>query len=882
MNPAAPRAPSPLRQFETHRGESTPGIDSDPHFNNSDSEDGSDDDRERDSAASVTQFAANFANKFGNFVGGMTSPSPSPSPGPVMMSSSEIEREAQRERERGRREAERILQAENQRTSLENRVLAMLDSTRALPPPPSRSQTMPNPESSQPSSPSSNVSWWSAAKNRLTPTKDKDLTPAQQVIIDVKRSEKDRERAEREFQKEVKRLSKGKEKEWPAVAETKYSDPAFFNLNVPQTPTPQHRRTGSPTSPSPNPNSSPGRVLGSPSATGSPARSFTAPNLTPSPNRSTTSTGAGASSGRAEQPPLYAQFNPQGGLDVHLTLITIAKRQVPFLLFVFEKLEKWTVGHVRALEERMGDVERWLVDKEEREQRTTGKDNEAEVTDSSSKKEGPNQDQDEDIRNEVRNLREEVLELQGRIGELGREMAESSRERAFEKVMPEKLSSSRQSQSAQIREGSPPPTSSSFAPVESVSPGASDWPNLQSHKRVPSVRESTSPPLLRSLSRQTTGSRLPYPTGDYAPIPLDAGAVMSGTFSPPVSPPGSLNSRTPTGKITSAISGVSSANTNHTPSGIGLGLAIAAPSGAPGISSSASTYSTSYSNASFSSVSSISPSTSPSPSPRPRGPQQSANANASPSNASKGRVLPIPPSSVKDQQAMSTSPSGGRKRYTVALGTPITRASAMMAGDNGSDSSYVNGNTGNEEHSRLPRKGSNSSIGRAFFSSSPVSVGRGEDGGRGEDFFGDETIGKSSSKSGLAAALKGGEKQNNTQESDSFTPTHSRLRAQSAYGLSSIVQQSPSQGRDSASLLSTNSNGGGIAPLKPRVRSQSTSPHPNTSSVSPPSNSKFVDPLVTRKQEAGTKHGKLAMPRPLSGKIPIGQLVKFFDGDAKR
>lgn len=538
------------------------------------------------------------------------------------------------------------------------------------------------------------------------------------------------------------------------------------------------------------------------------------------------------------------------------------------------------MGHVRALEERMGDVERWLVDKEEREQRTTGKDNEAEVTDSSSKKEGPNQDQDEDIRNEVRNFREEVLELQGRIGELGREMAESSRERAFEKVMPEKLSSSRQSQSAQIREGSPPPTSSSFAPVESVSPGASDWPNLQSHKRVPSVRESTSPPLLRSLSRQTTGSRLPYPTGDYAPIPLDAGAVMSGTFSPPVSPPGSLNSRTPTGKITSAIPGVSA--NNHTPSGIGLGLAIAAPSGAPGISSSASTYSTSYSNASFSSVSSISPSTSPSPSPRPRGPQQSANANASPSNASKGRVLPIPPSSVKDQQAMSTSPSGGRKRYTVALGTPITRASAMMAGDNGSDSSYVNGHTGNEDHSRLPRKGSNSSIGRAFFSSSPVSVGRGEDGGRGEDFFGDETIGKSSSKSGLAAALKGGEKQNNTQESDSFTPTHSRLRAQSAYGLSSIVQQSPSQGRDSASLLSTNSNGGGIAPLKPRVRSQSTSPHPNTSSVSPPSNSKFVDPLVTRKQEAGTKHGKLAMPRPLSGKIPIGQLVKFFDGDAKR
>ena len=30
----------------------------------------------------------------------------------------------------------------------------------------------------------------------------------------------------------------------------------------------------------------------------------------------------------------------------------------------FEKLEKWTVGHVSAFEDRMNDVERWLVDKE--------------------------------------------------------------------------------------------------------------------------------------------------------------------------------------------------------------------------------------------------------------------------------------------------------------------------------------------------------------------------------------------------------------------------------------------------------------------------------------------------------------------------------------
>jgi hypothetical protein len=36
------------------------------------------------------------------------------------------------------------------------------------------------------------------------------------------------------------------------------------------------------------------------------------------------------------------------------TLLVIAR--------CFEKLEKWTVGHVRALEEHMSNVERWLVD----------------------------------------------------------------------------------------------------------------------------------------------------------------------------------------------------------------------------------------------------------------------------------------------------------------------------------------------------------------------------------------------------------------------------------------------------------------------------------------------------------------------------------------
>ncbi|KAF5391409.1 hypothetical protein D9757_001909 [Collybiopsis confluens] len=831
---AVPRSPSPLRQSQTHPDHNFTGVDTE--FD--DDADSDDDEAEHESASSVSQFAANFAQKVGGFVGGMTSPSPSP--GPTAISSSEIEREALRERERGRREAERILKAESHRSSLEDRVLAMLDTTRALPPPPSRSQTLPNAQSSQPSSP---TSWWSATRNRLTPTKD--LTPAQQVIQDAKRIEREREKAEKEYQKELKRSSRGKDKDWPSISDNKYSDPAFLNLNVPPASTPQHKRSGSPTSPSPNATSSPGRVLGSPSATGSPARSFTAPNLTPSPNRSTASN---ASPGRADQPPLYAQFNAQGGLDVHLTLITIAKR--------FEKLEKWTVGHVRALEDRMGDVERWLVDKEQREQQP---EHGPRIPANVNKEEARHMsDSHQEVRHEVQNLRDEVLELQGRIGELGREMADMSRERAIERVMPQKLSSSTKSHSTQVLETSPPPTSSSYAAIESTGDG--DWPNLQPHKRVPSVRESTSPPLLRSLSRQTTGSRLPYPTGDYAPAPPEVGSVLSGTFSPPTSPPGSLSSRTPTKKPTSGQ--------NQLISGIGLGLATAGPSGAAQMSSSASTYSTSYSNASFSSVSSISPSTSPSPSPGHRA-QQKIDSNSSPSTASRGaRVLPIPPSSAKE--VSTSSPSGGRKRYTVALGTPITRASAMMAE---TESSFVNGNNRNnvEDHG-LPRQGSNSSIGRAFFSSSPISVGKDHGEDNDQNLIGEETIGKSSSRNALATALK-------HEETEAFTPTHSRIRAQSAYGFSSIAQQSQSKGRTEPSPTTS----GGTAPLRPRIRSQSISPHPSATVVSPPvAGSKFVDPLVLRRQEASTKPEKLAMPRPISGKIPIGQLVKFFDGDAKK
>jgi len=186
-----------------------------------------------------------------------------------MPTDAELEAEAERERDQSRREAERILTREAQERKLvEERVLAMMESTRSLPPPPSRSQTMPDPPSPS-NSQKDGTSWWTAAKNKLTPTKDKDtLTPAQQVILEAKAREKDKKGKAKDKEKEK---EKEQEEKWPANAQEKYNDPAFLNLNIPQPP-PPHRKPvpASPSSPTPS----------------RPNLSNLPPNLTPSPMRS--------------------------------------------------------------------------------------------------------------------------------------------------------------------------------------------------------------------------------------------------------------------------------------------------------------------------------------------------------------------------------------------------------------------------------------------------------------------------------------------------------------------------------------------------------------------------------------------------------------------
>jgi hypothetical protein len=174
----------------------------------------------------------------------------------------------------------------------------------------------------------------------------------------------------------------------------------------------------------------------------------------------------------------------------------------------------------------------------------------------------------------------------------------------------------------------------------------------------------------------------------------------------------------------------------------------------------------------------------------------------------KGNDLPLPKASPRSGGRGSVSPTP-RKRYTVALGGAVE-----------SDSE------------------SGPELGTAKFTSLE----------EGEDFGGEETIGKSA-----AAKL--------SQSKNIGGKPEPRMRAQSAYGLSSIVQASPNT---AAALIG---------------RRPSPLPHGRSKSIDRFGTGNFVDPLVLRKQSGGG--GKEAGKVGGNGKVPVGQLVAFFDGDRK-
>lgn len=436
----------------------------------------------------------------------------------------ELEAEAARQREWSRREAERIMRQEAEdRRAVEQRVMAMLNgvdggSPSSLPPPPSRSQTMPP---ATPPSPSSQKdgSWWATAKSKLTPTKEtrEPLTPAQQVILETKAREKEQEKDKK---KKDKQRQKSKDSSWSSMSESRFEDPAFMTRAAASSSgltTPVRPISAAP--------SSPGSFHPPPSLTASPLRS---------------------GDGTSHSQPIYAQFTPQGSLDIPTTLLTIAKR--------FEKLEKWTVGHVRALEERMDDVERWLVEKEKEKEQTTAK-----------PKGSGTAIAEPDAA--LSDIREELAELQARMGEMGREMAKLI-------TAPGNLASGPSRSSAAIARA---PSATSAVAVRSISQNIATSPT----STPPRVADSASPPMTTAAgSSRNSRTRLPYPTGDYA-TPPDSTMLGQGPFSPPNSPPSSITSATRHRHISiSGLPGTGSASTTVSPSGVPRGespMPVASP-----------------------------------------------------------------------------------------------------------------------------------------------------------------------------------------------------------------------------------------------------------------------------------------------------------------
>lgn len=784
MQPEVPkpqgRPPSPLRNEFVP--DTSTGINPDECFS-----DDEDDDLENHEAwrerslspsSSVSHLAASITQRVGNFLGSMASRPPG-----VMPTDAELEAEAERERERSRREAELILTREaEERKLVEERVLEMMSSARSLPPPPSRTESKPpSPSSSQKSN------WWAAAKNRLTPTKDKDPpTPAQQVILDAKARDKDKDKDKK---------NKAKEKEKEKDRNEFPTNESVQNLSLPP---PPHRKPVPPSPSSPTPSR--------------PSLSMMAPNLTPPSMRSVG--GLVSSSPSKEAPLLYAQFNAQGTLDVPGTLLTIAKR--------FEKLEKWTVGHVRALEDRMSDVERWLVDKEKEKERA-----EADKTSIRAPSSAPSE-----ITDEIQDLKDELTELQSRVGILGREMAKLA-------TSPSNLSTG----------PSRPPAPVSAIPQSNSTYVARDLPDSPSPPSPPlrmpvvttplqrrfssTARESTSPPM---TSSKTPGTRLPYPTGDYA-TPPDSTAPLQGPFtSPPHSPPASLPCIRPLSI-----------------SGLGQGLGILQTDSNSSLRSSAS-----------GNTRSGSPQRQVPASPTPVNAKASASTpmtstpTTTPSTPSQAQAqaqahgLPAPRRPLPRPASVSPTP---RKRYTVALGEPIVSSP--------------------DSQRRSPRPA---------ISSSPTPGARDrdqEDGGFEEDTISKPTSGRFvnptngdfkpslTSSSTLTPSRASG-----AASSSSASPspaTKRRLRAQSAYGFAGLQ-----------ALQAT------ITPLRPKMRSRSTerfAPGPEQSFPT----GKFVDPLLLRKQEREKEsvRGRQVVSTGLAAgvksgpKLPVGQLVAFFDGEKR-
>ena len=720
---------------------------------------------------------------------------------PGLPTDEELEREAERDRERSRREAELILTQEaEERRLMEEKVLAMLNISAATPKrvSPARSQSMPPTDPPSPSPSSSQrdngvSSWWNAAKNRLTPTKEP-LTAAQQVIQDAKEKEK-REK------KESKKMEKGRKHsaDWPAVPENKLNNPTLLSLVTPPKPSQKGASLSAPPSPTPG------------------APSSLPPSLAPSPLRTDSHNGSPSRSPSREPPPLYTQFTDQGSLDVPSTLLVIARR--------FEKLEKWTVGHVRALEERMVDVERWLVEKENEkggeEAEGTSKINESSA-----------------LEGAVNEMRDELVEMQGRIGELGREMAKFATSPGMLSTMPSRVSAQAVSTA--------PQTNSSFA----IHAQTSSSITVHSHSLPPHTpqasvsrmssysdlrrRDSVSPPFIppSAIRAEQPRSRLPYPTGDYT-SPSGSVVAGQGALSPPQSPPTTSNSG------------------SASPAAAGVGAVRSRPVSVAGL---------------------------PAPSPPPLA---SAPAGLPPARTAGTLAAPQQPTRARSS---SISPTP-RKRYTVALGEPIMkpRMSAspppISVGDEEDDDDGANdageedfvdrtiGRSVGRHTSAQHKRGQRSNgVGLGF----GFGLGMGNGALTGEDT---DTSMDSAPRSARPPRPR----------------VHPRTTSNSPSSAQSMANSNGNVGRgrlDSQRLLghgralSIDRAAATGAPPRTKPRSSTTTTTTPTTPASASATVGFRDPLVVRREESEAR-AKAVPPPPkvVTGKprAPVGELVAYFD-----
>lgn len=176
---------------------------------------------------------------------------------------------------------------------------------------------------------------------------------------------------------------------------------------------------------------------------------------------------------------------------------------------------------------------------------------------------------------------------------------------------------------------------------------------------------------------------------------------------------------------------------------------------------------------------------------------------------------------------------GGRKRYTVALGGPIVAPSEV-------EFDYE----------------SERSVGMASFSSTAESSDDDEDHQNGAD----ETLGKKSAFRAMTTAKLG----DLASAAPANNSSGNHTRAQSTYS----GFTNPLQSNKAVSAQSTH-----------RFRSQSIDVRSDSTFGGDQAN-KFVDPLVLRRQEK-TEKGR---GKPLVGpgkKVPVGQLVAFFDSERR-